>query len=98
MTKKIKENKIKGYEYIPLNDNEHYFYSYDLGISAMLISVGFELISIDGQNPHKVLFIFKKKPDINNRVDEYFSDKVIVPARSFFENIKMLKNRIYNTF
>ncbi len=96
MNKKTKTYKDEGYKYIPLDDTGNYFYSWDLGISATLITLGFELISLDRQNPQKVLFIFKKKPDINNRVDEYFSDKVVVPARSFFENVKMLKNRIYN--
>ena len=74
------------------------FSTFDLGCSAALISTGFELISLDKQNPHKVLFIFQKRVDINVAVDDYFSGKLKVSARILFDNIKMLKNRIYSSF
>ncbi len=97
MTKKSKTSKNNGCQYISLNDPETYFYSYDLGIVASLISDGFELISIDKQNPQKVLFIVRRTPDLDDKLNAYFSDLLMVPARSFFENVKMLKNRIYNS-
>jgi hypothetical protein len=83
--------------YIPLNDTENYFYSTDLGITATLISIGFELVSLDTANSQKVVFIIKKQPNIDELINEYFSNQLMVPARSFFENVKMLKNRIYNS-
>jgi len=81
--------------YIPLNDTENYFYSTDLGLIASLISIGFQLISIDKEHPSKALFIIKKEYNIEERINEYFSGQLLVPARVLFENIKRLKSMIY---
>ncbi|MDD5626002.1 MAG: DUF5659 domain-containing protein [Patescibacteria group bacterium] len=96
MTKKL-QGRSEEYQYIPLDDHKSYFYTYDLGCSAALISVGFELISLDKQDPHKVLFIFKRKVGIDKAINDYFSNKLKVAARSLFDNIKMIKNRIYSS-
>jgi hypothetical protein len=82
---------------IQLNDNENYFYTHDMGCSASLVSVGFELISLNRQNPQKVLFIFKRKIGIDEAVNNYFEDKLSVNARTLIDNIKNLKNRIYSS-
>lgn len=97
MTKKTKNGQQEDYKYIPLNDQTNYFYTYDLGCSAALICVGFELISLDKQNPRKVLFIFKRKVGIDETANDYFSDNLLVSARNLFDNSKMLKNRIYSS-
>ena len=83
-------------DYIPLDDNDNYFYTYDLGCSSSLISKGFTLESLDKTNPRKIQFIFRRTTGIEKIVDEYWSDKLEVKARSFFDNTKMLKNRIYS--
>jgi len=85
MTRKLKQNNQI--------DN---FSTFDLGCSAALISVGFELISLNKQNPRKVLFIFAKKDGIEKVVNDYFSGKLKVSARALFDTTKMLKNRIYS--
>ena len=70
--------------------------TYDLGCSAALVSSGFELVSLDKSNPRKVQFIFRRKLGIENVVDEYWADHLEVKARTFFDNTKMIKNRIYS--
>jgi len=91
-----KQNKEE-LTYIPLDDTENYFYSTDLGITATLISIGYELVSLDTENSQKVVFIIKKQPDIDERMNEYFSGQLMVPARVLFENIKLLKSMICNS-
>jgi len=78
-----------------LNSNEYYF-TYDLGCSSALICAEFELVSLDKTNPRKVQFIFKREVGIEEVVDDYWADRLEVKARTFFDNIKMLKNRIYS--
>ena len=79
------------------SDNYTDFYStFDLGCSAALVSSGFELVSLEKSNPKKAQFIFRRKPGIEKIVDEYWADRLMVKARSFFDNTKMLKNRIYS--
>lgn len=72
------------------------YQTYDLGCAAALISAGFELESLDKANPRKVLFIFRGKVEIKTVVDDYWADKLEVTARGYFDNVKMLKNRIFS--
>ncbi len=97
MPKLLRSGLLKEYQYIPLDDQANYFYTYDLGCSAALISADFELISLDKENPHKMLFILKRGVGIEKAAVDYFSGKLKVSARKYFDNIKMLKNRIYSS-
>ena len=74
----------------------NYFCTFDLGCSSALVSVGFKLISLDKSNPRKVRFVFYREIGIEKIVDEYWANELRIPARVFFDNIKMLKNRIYS--
>lgn len=73
-----------------------FYYTYDLGCSAALVSSGLELVSLEKSNPKKVQFVFRRKAGMEKIVDDYWSDQLKVKARSFFDNTKMLKNRIYS--
>jgi len=84
------------YEYIPLNDHNNFYYTYDLGCSAALICAGFELVSVDRENPRKVQFIFRRADGIDGVLDQYFADRLEVKARRFFDNLKALKNSIWS--
>jgi hypothetical protein len=81
--------------YIPLNDDDKYFYTYDLGCCSALISKNFQLVSLD-KTKSKVLFIFLKEVGMEKIIDDYWADRLDVKARTLFDNIKMLKNRIYS--
>ncbi|OGN15535.1 MAG: hypothetical protein A3J47_00200 [Candidatus Yanofskybacteria bacterium RIFCSPHIGHO2_02_FULL_43_22] len=93
-----KENHIpeEDYKYIPL-DPEVAWTTYDLGVSAALMCIGFELLSVNRDKPHKSLFAFRRANGIEEAVDLYWSDKLEVKARSFFDAIKALKNRLYSS-
>ena len=70
--------------------------TFDLSCAAALISAGFELVSLNKENPRKVQFIFHQEDGIDKIIDDYWTDKLQVNARTFFDNIKMLKNYIYS--
>lgn len=76
---------------------EKQFSTYDLGLASSLISLGYQLTDLEKSNPKKVLFIFQKEDDIDEAIEDYWSDNLQVNARSHFDNIKMLKNRIYGS-
>ncbi len=84
------------YEVIPLDDHSNFFYTFDLGLSAALISVGFSLVSLDHENLRKVQFVFRRGDGMDEVVDAYWANRLEVKARAFFDNMKMLKNRIYS--
>ena len=78
------------------NDYRNYLYTFDLGAAASLVSAGFQLVLLDKTNPHKVQFIFRREIGIEKVMDDYWADRLEVKARSFFDNLKMLKNRLYS--
>lgn len=73
-----------------------YLHTFDLGAASSLVTAGFKLISLDKSNPRKVQFIFLKATGIGEVVDNYWANNLEVKAREFFDNTKMLKNRIYS--
>ena len=92
----MSKKSIKNQEDETLNNYINHFYTFDLGCAAALISAGFELISLEKTNPRKVQFILCREVGIEKVVDNYWADRLEVKARAFFDNIKMLKNRIYS--
>ena len=95
--KKRQSLENEEWQYIPLDDPSVVFTTYDLGVSTALLCAGFELLSVDkNDNPRKALFIFKKEAGIDDIANQYFSDKLDVKARSFFDHLKALKNKLYS--
>lgn len=79
-----------------LKDPAVVFTTYDIGVSTALLCAGFELLSVEKSNPRKALFIFRRKIGIDDIADKYFADSLEVKARSFFDNLKALKNKLYS--
>lgn len=97
MNKKTREKQSEELQYIPnYDDSDIYWATFDLGCSSALISAGFKLVSLDKSNPRKVQFVFRREFGIDKTVDAYWADQLKVNARAFFDNTKMLKNRIYS--
>lgn len=71
------------------------FTTYDLGTAAALLCSGFVLLSLDRANPRRVLFVFKYKKRIEETANAYFADQLKLNARSFFDQLKALKSRLY---
>jgi hypothetical protein len=68
----------------------------DLGCASALQTAGFELLALDRQNPHKIKFVFRREAGIEKVADDFWSDRLEQKSRSFWDNIKNLKNRIYS--
>ena len=81
---------------VSLNDPAFVFTLYDLGCSTALLCAGFELLDIEKSNPKKALFMFRKEVGIEEITDKYFADRLEVKARSFFDHLKALKNKLYS--
>ncbi len=96
MAKEKNHTPEEDYKYVPLDDPSFVFTTYDMGCSAALLCAGFELLSLNKEQPHKSLFVFRRADGIEDVVDGYWSDRLEVKARSFFDSIKALKNRLYS--
>ena len=73
------------------------FSTFDLGVAAGLRSVGFSLKDLNRSNPKKVQFCFAYEAGIEEASADYFGDQLQVNARTYFDNIKNLKNIIYTS-
>ena len=79
-----------------LPSKEGEFITFDLGLSSALVTMGYEIISIDKTERKKVKFIFQDSEGLCKATKEYWNNELKINARTFFENQKMLKNRIYS--
>lgn len=68
----------------------------DLGCSAAVVSCGFEVRAIERNKDGQAYFIFIKTDGLERAVGAYWANTLEVPARTYSENIKMLKSRIYS--
>ena len=83
--------------YVPLDDTDNHFYSHDIGLVAYLLCLDFELVGLDKAMRNKVLFILKKKSDIDTEIKKYWDFKSAVDAQTYFNQIKRLKNQIFSS-
>lgn len=75
--------------------SEEKWTTYDLGVAAALLCSGYELSSIDRTNPRRSLFVFRHSAKIDETANAYIADRLKLKARSFFDQLKALKNRLY---
>lgn len=76
--------------------NQDTFLTFDIGLAAALITLGYTLKEVDKTNLKKSKFIIGRDEHIDKMINEYWSGKLMLSARTLIENIKMLKNRIYS--
>ena len=93
--KKYNESSVEKDEAIQFNEAD-FFYTFDMGLSAALIGVGFSLVSLDRENLRKVQFVFRRADGMDETVDAYWADTLQLKARAYFDTIKMLKNRLHS--
>jgi len=67
----------------------------DLGLAAALVSCGFEMRETNRDTSGRANFIFIQTNELDHAVNDYWADTLEVKARKYFDNIKMLKSRIY---
>jgi len=68
----------------------------DLGLTASLLSSGFEVIKLIKAEKPRVNFQFKDSKRLKEIIDKYWRKELNVEPQEFFMHVKQLKNRIYN--
>ena len=72
------------------------FSTSDLGLVSCLLTLKCPLYKIDKSSPHKVQFFFKRIGELDKAVEGYWNNTLKVSPLEFFNNIKLIKNRIYS--
>ncbi len=68
----------------------------DLGCVVALAVSGIPFTSLDRSNPSRVIFVFEDNQRLSKVVDQYWTGKLLVDAKSYSEQLKGVKARIYN--
>lgn len=69
----------------------------DLACCAALISYQHKLSALDRSNPRRVQFLFAHDPEIEATEAKFWSDELVVNPRTYFDNLKAVKSRLYQT-
>ncbi len=67
----------------------------DLGLAAALVSCGFVMSDTQRDQTGRTHFLFAETNELDHAVNDYWADTLDVKARKYFDDIKMLKSRIY---
>lgn len=67
----------------------------DLGLATALVSCGFVMSDTRRDETGRMHFIFVGTDELDHAVNDYWADTLDVKARKYFDDIKMLKSRIY---
>jgi hypothetical protein len=83
--------------YVPfLDDYPNPFSSYDIGMCAGLVSVGYSLLQIDKSKGAKALFLFENSDEIIESAQQYWRGELQVDALAYFNALKNIKNQLYS--
>ena len=64
---------------------------------ATHLSLRQPIINVDKENPRKALFIFENTTEILNYVSEYWAGEARVEPQAYFNQLKILKGRLYES-
>lgn len=76
--------------------NKDLFSTPDLGLAAA-VSLFYPIKSIDRANPKKIYFLFQKSDVLDSIIERYWQGRLKHDIKSYFNNLKMLKNLIYES-
>jgi hypothetical protein len=67
----------------------------DLGLAASLSASDFVIVSVDKSNPRRVIFVFEKSNELEQAIDLFWANKLMLPASTLLDHMRKLKTRIY---
>lgn len=73
-----------------------YFETSDLGLAAALVTATYPVEHLDKHDSSKVKFVFSRDDGMDEVIQNYWNNQLTLPLLTFFNNLKMLKNRIYS--
>ncbi len=78
--------------------NGDFFTTFDLGLTCALFCLEHELTAVDKDgNPNKAQFVFRRTKTIDQDIEAYWNDRLKLNARSYFDSIRAIKNRLYSS-
>lgn len=75
--------------------NENYYKTSDLALATVL-SLYYQIESLETTDNRKIFFVFKKTQELENLIGMYWSGELRVEPQQFFNQLKVIKTRIYS--
>jgi hypothetical protein len=90
------KNKTEECVYVPLDDEKNFYHSYDIGLVAYLLSKKYILSAMEKVGK-KAKFIIERDEHIETEAQNYWNSKTLIDAQSYHNQLKRLKNQLYNS-
>jgi hypothetical protein len=81
---------------ITRNINQEYRTS-DLACASAL-SLFVSVLDLDKSDPRRAQFIFKRTEELDELIEQFRMQELSVEPRAYFDQIKALKTRLYETY
>lgn len=75
-------------------NEENLYQTADLAL-ATAISLFYPIEKIEHQNPRKAYFLFERNEDLNKFVESYWRGELKVEPQAYFNQLRIIKARIY---
>jgi hypothetical protein len=75
--------------------HEDYYQTSDLALATTL-SIFYPIEKIDRENPHKAQFLFKRCEALEETIDRYWLNSLMVDPKDFYNQLKLIKTRLYS--
>jgi len=81
-----------------INDSyvNKYFETSDLGLAAALVTASYPIDHLDKHDTSKIRFVFTRNSGMDDVIQLYWANELKLSLLAYFNNLKMLKNRIYS--
>lgn len=76
---------------------KNYFKSSDICLCSALCCFDYQIEKVIKDNPSKVIFVIRKNEKLDELINKYFTHQLKVEPLSFFNFLKEIKTRIYNS-
>lgn len=73
---------------------ENFYHTSDLAL-ATAISLFYPLEAVDKTNPRKAQFLFRRDENLDGLVEEYWRGALKVEPQQFFNQLRIVKARLY---
>lgn len=74
------------------------FQTQDLNLSAVLVAKGFTLENIIKNQTGKSTFCFTFNNSLNETIQQYWNNTLLLNPQELFHALKTLKNRLYSNY
>ena len=75
---------------------KQFYQTSDLALVSALYSYGYEIDSIDKSKPNKAVFYINRDERLDELLQAFFTNQLMINALTYFNAIKAVKTRLYN--